>query len=135
MMRFLSRMTVLLALICTSCKKNRFYPVSGKVTCRGLPASGASVFFYRKSADPASDPVILGIVREDGTFELVSGTRKGAPPGYYDVLVEWKKIKPQGRHQRDPDVFNGRYSDRSHPLLNAKIESKATTLPAFELAD
>lgn len=127
-----------LALAGASCSKNNIYPVSGKVTYHGAPAAGAAVFFHRPGGDRMNDQAIMGIVQEDGSFELVSGPRgKGVPAGEYEVLIEWRKANGQGkgRPQRSPDVLNGRYADAKHPLLHATVEAKPTTLPPFELID
>jgi hypothetical protein len=124
-----------LALVCTSCSNN-IYPVSGRVMYRGSPASGAIVFFQRQGGDSINEPVIMGIVQEDGTFELVCGSLgKGAPPGDYDVLIEWKPVAAQskGRPQHGPDKLKGRYSDSNNPLFHATVEAKTNNLPPFEL--
>lgn len=74
--------TAALVLACAACSgNNRLYPVSGKVTYKGGPAAGATVFFYRQGADSLNEHMIMGIVQEDGIFELVcGGLGKGAPP-------------------------------------------------------
>jgi hypothetical protein len=85
-----------------------------------------------------NDHMIMGIVQDDGSFELVSGPPgKGVPPGTYDVLIEWKQIGGQskGRPQQGADKLKGRYADPKRPLLHATVEAKATTLPPFELTD
>jgi hypothetical protein len=130
-----SCMTIALALACASCGKN-IYPVSGTVTYKGSSASGAIVFFYRQAGSPANEPAIMGIVQEDGSFELVCGSLgKGAPPGDYDVVIAWKQISANdgGRPQRGPDKLKGRYADPKHPLLHATVEAKTNELPPFEL--
>jgi len=128
-----------LALACASCSKdNNRYPVSGKVTYNGSPASGATVFFHRQGGDAMNDHVIMGIVQEDGSFELVDGSPgKGAPPGAYDVVIEWTRVTGQnkGRPQQGPDILKGRYADPKRPLLHATVEAKTTDLPPFELMD
>ena len=74
-----------------SCSRTTIYPVSGKVTYKGSPASGAAVFFFRQGADSVNEPAIMSIVQDDGSFELVCGSLgKGALPGDYDVVIEWK---------------------------------------------
>jgi hypothetical protein len=126
-----------LALTCASCgNTNNIYRVSGKVTYKGSPASGATVFFYRQGGDPMNEHMIMGIVQGDGSFELVCGSLgKGAPPGEYDVLIEWKQVSGQskGRPQHGPDKLKGRYADPKHPLLHATVEAKSNQLAAFEL--
>ncbi len=133
-----------LALACASCTGNNRYPVSGKVTYKGSPASGATVIFRRPGGDRMDDHTIMGVVEEDGSFELVSGLPgKGAPPGAYDVLIEWRRghhvpmvgDPSKGRAHQAPDVLKGRYADPKHPLLHATVEAKATNLPPFELID
>jgi hypothetical protein len=112
------------------------YPVEGKVTYNGSPASGAAVFFRRKTDDASKAPTIVGIVQEDGSFEMVSGPLgKGAPAGDYDVLIEWKRVTGHGnrRPQTGPDLLQGRFADTRHPLFRAKIEAGPNKLPPFEL--
>src|SRR5450759_5243476 len=68
-------LTAVLALACASCgNKNNIYPVLGKVTYKGSPAAGATVFFYRQGGDSMNEHLIMGIVQEDGSFELVCGS-------------------------------------------------------------
>jgi hypothetical protein len=132
-------LTAVLALACTSCgNKNNVYPVSGKVMYNGSPASGATVFLHHKGGDAMNDHMIMGIVQDDGSFELVCGSLgKGAPPGEYDVLIEWKQVADQGngRPQRGPDRLKGRYADPKNPVLHATIEAKTNALPSFELTN
>jgi hypothetical protein len=125
-----------LVLACAACNKTRIYPVSGKVMYNGFPASGATVFFCRQGGDTRNEQLILGVVQADGSFELVCGSLgKGAPPGKYDVVIDWQRVRGQGRSQNVPAKLKGRYSDRQHPLLNATVEARATTLPTFELSE
>jgi hypothetical protein len=130
--------TAALVLACSSCNRNNLYPVSGKVTYKGSPASGATVFFYPQSGKPVNDCMTIGVVGEDGSFEVVCGSLgKGAPPGEYDVVIEWKPVSVQGkgRPRHGPDKLSGRYADPKHPLLHATVEAKANNLRSFELTD
>ena len=52
-----------LALACTSCRNNNHYPVSGKVTYHGSPASGATVYFRRQGGDAMNDHMIMASSR------------------------------------------------------------------------
>jgi hypothetical protein len=132
-------LTALVALTCASCgQKNNIYPVAGNVSYKGSPAAGATVFFYRQGRDPMNEHMMMGIVQDDGDFELVCGSLgKGAPPGEYDVLIEWKQTSGQstGRPQRGPDKLQGRYADPKHPLLHATVEATTNNLAPFELTD
>src|SRR5258707_15381005 len=105
---------------------------------KGSPASSAVLFFFRQGRDSSNDPVIMSIVQEDGSFELVCGSLgKGAPPGEYDVVIEWKQAShgSRGRPKHGPDKLKGRYADPKHPLLHATVEAKTNNLPPFELAN
>ena len=132
-------LTAVLAMTSVSCgNKNKIYPVLGKVTFKGSAASGAAVFFYRQGGDPMNEHLVMGIVQDDGSFELVCGSLgKGARPGEYDVVIDWKQVSGQskGRPQHGPDKLKGRYADPKHPLLHAIVEARANNLPPFELTD
>jgi len=132
-------LTAALALTAVSCgNKNNLYAVSGKVTYQGAPATGAAVFFSRQGGDPMNEHLMMGLVKEDGSFELVCGSLgKGAPPGDYDVVIEWMQVSGQskGRPQRGPDKLKGRYADPKHPLLHAMVKAEINDLPPFELTD
>jgi len=130
-------LTAGLTLNCVACSnKDNLYPVSGKVTHNGAPAAGATVFFYRKGVDPMNEHMVMGIVQADGTFDLVCGSLGiGAPPGDYDVVIEWKPVSGQkaGRPERGPDKLNGRYADPKRPLLQATVKAERNELPPFAL--
>jgi hypothetical protein len=128
-----------LALACTSCGQSpRLYPVSGTVTYQGSPAAGATVFLQRQGGDPLNEQTVMGIVQGDGSFTLVCGSHgRGAPPGDYDVLIEWKQRsnRARGLAQQVPDRLKGRYADPGHPRLHAVVKAQANHLPPFELKD
>ena len=129
-----------LALHATSCRKNEhnLYPVAGKVTYHGVPAAGAAVFFQRQGRESLNEQLIMAVVQNDGSFELVCGPwGKGAPPGNYDVLIEWKPVVGQsnGNPLRGSDKLNDRYADANRPLLHATVEAKKNKLSPFELTD
>jgi hypothetical protein len=131
-------LTTALVLACTSCGKNNIYPVAGKVMYKGAPAAGATVFLHRRGADPMNEHMIMSIAREDGSFELVCGSLgKGAPPGEYDVLIEWKQVSDpvRGRPERGPDKLAGRYADPKHPCIRVSIKAERNQLTPFELTE
>jgi hypothetical protein len=66
------------------------YPVSGKVMYHGEPAVGATVYFHRTAGGGELPSPPMGIVQEDGSFRLITNESSGAPPGSYNVLVEWR---------------------------------------------
>jgi hypothetical protein len=113
-------------------------PVAGTVTYKGQPAAGAVVFFQRQGTDPMNEHLIMGIVQHDGSFSLVCGPHgAGAPPGEYDVLIEWKqdRSQPKGLAAKTQDRLKGRYADPKHPRLHAAVKAETNHLPPFELTD
>jgi hypothetical protein len=131
------------ALACSGCARE-VYPVSGKVLYKGEPASGAAVFFHRRGADPAHEPMTMGIVKDDGSFTVVCGSLgEGAPPGEYDVTVEWKQPRKQSKGPlqhapghpsvKAPDRLKGRYADPGQSRLHAVVKAQTNALPPFEL--
>jgi hypothetical protein len=117
---------------------NNLYPVAGAVAYKGQPAAGAAVVFRRPGGDGMNEHTIMGIVQEDGSFSLVCGSLgQGAPPGEYDVLVEWKKNlkQPKGLAVKGQDRLKGRYADPKHVRLHAVVKAETNQLPPFELTD
>lgn len=133
----ISRVFAAMAILtCVSCsQRDNIYPVSGVVTYNGSPASGAVIFFHRQGGDSTNEAPVMGVVQNDGSFEVMCGASgKGAPPGEYIVLIEWKK--ESGLRQRhSADVLKGRYADPNNPLLHVTVEERANNLPPFELSD
>jgi hypothetical protein len=114
------------------------YPVVGRVTYKGEPATGATVFFYRQGVDPMNEHMIMGTVQGDGSFELVCGSLgKGAPAGEYDVAIEWKHVSGQSRGQprHGDDKLKGRYADPKHRLIHVTVKAERNELASFELVD
>jgi hypothetical protein len=126
-----------LALACSSCgHSTKLYPVTGKVTVNGTPAFGATVIFQRQGADLMNEQTTMGIVRKDGSFSLVSSrSGEGAPPGEYDVFVEWRHGPERPKAPLGSDRLKGHYADRNHPRLHAVVNPEATDLPPFDLTD
>ncbi len=94
--------------------------------------------FIVKAATQTQEPLITGLVQEDGSFELVCGSLgKGAPPGDYDVLIEWKRVPGQTRQrsQTGPDILRGRYADPKHPRFHVLIKAERNELTPFELTE
>jgi len=142
---FLTLTATALAMSCSACgNADGRYPVVGKVLYKGEPAEGATVYFHRKGPADLHDPVPTAVVQKDGTFRLVSARgAAGAPPGPYDVLIEWRdagKSAQKGRKgyrsdQPPPDRLRGRYFNRTRPLLQAEVRPQTNNLDPFELKD
>jgi hypothetical protein len=130
-------MIAALTLGCSSCGHSpSLYPVTGKVLVKGAPAAGATVFFERHDAGLMNEQTIMGIVGEDGSFRLVSGPHgEGAPPGEYDVFVEWRHRAERAKGPLGTDRLKGHYGDRNHPRLHAVVKSEPTDLSPFDLTE
>ena len=129
--------SVLLTLLCLSCDRTKLYPVSGKITFRGEQAAGAAVFFAPPGGRQMNEHMIIGVAGDDGSFELVTGSLgKGAPPGEYDVLIEWKRSPKQRTKpisQSQGDKLKGAYADPRHARFHAVVEPTTNHLPDFDL--
>jgi hypothetical protein len=70
------------------CSGRPWAPVAGKVTLNGIPLSGGEVLL---ASDPSNDPPIKAIpkgnIGPDGSYELFTAGRKGAPVGLYRAVV------------------------------------------------
>src|ERR1700729_3502154 len=61
-------------------------PVSGKVTVGGEPLKTGTVTFFAEAGNPTkAEP--RGKIKEDGTYEVQTDGKPGAPPGTYKVVV------------------------------------------------
>ncbi len=130
----------LMLLTLASCGSNKqgLYPVLGRVSWQGTPAAGATVFFHRQGTNSIKDHVTMGIVRDDGTFQLVCGSLgTGAIPGEYDVTIEWKQVldRNKGGPRRSSDRLNGRYADPSHSKFHVTVHPRRNELAPFVLTD
>jgi hypothetical protein len=79
-----------LACVAVGCgpARPRLVPVAGRVTVGGKPLSFGSVQFLADAArgNPSLE-VPLAAVRPDGGYALETGGKKGAPPGWWKVVV------------------------------------------------
>jgi hypothetical protein len=122
----------------TGCDSSGLYPVTGQVQCNGQPAAGATVTFVRKdAANRLDEQTPLGVVQEDGTFTLTCPSGKGAAPGEYIVLIEWKEGAGHSKGRTPalnaPDRLKRKYLDPNKPLLTATVAPKTNRLPPFEV--
>jgi hypothetical protein len=126
-------------LACAGCgNPNGAYSVSGKVLYKGAPAKGAVVYFHRKNVtDPLQEHTPQGVVQEDGTFTLASPIGKGALPGEYVVLIEWKegagKLRGRSAALTAPDRLRGRYMKPNNSPFQVEVKAEKNQLPAFEI--
>jgi hypothetical protein len=102
--------------------KPRVYPVTGKVTVKGKPASGARVVFYPTAPDALEK--LQSFVPEDG-----------APEGDYKVTIVWPEPPPANAMGifDQKDRLAGRYSNPEKSGLTAHVESGGGEIPPFDL--
>jgi hypothetical protein len=135
-------------------ESNGLFPVYGKVNYKGEPAAGATVYFHRTGPGAPGGEVASGEVQSDGSFSLATGDLgRGAAPGRYAVLVEWRQGPPR-THRADTvrtvgkaaaregkpllisdDRLKGRYLDIAHPRVVADVKAARNDLPPIELTD
>jgi hypothetical protein len=141
MKRLLLVAAALIPLLSASChKSNNLYPVSGKVMFKGEPAVNATVFLRRPQADPANEQLIMGIVREDGSFSVVcESLGAGATPGDYDVLIEWKHDSGRRRTGSNTpaasDRLKGAYADPRNPRFRVTVKAEGNNFGQFDVGE
>jgi hypothetical protein len=112
------------------------YPVKGELLVKDKPAEGALVILHPRDAkaEEWSAGFPHATVGADGKFTMSTyGENDGAPAGDYVVLVSWQMPDPQNEEASAPDKLGGRYADPATSKLTAKVESRATELPAIRL--
>jgi hypothetical protein len=104
--------------------------VSGQVTLKGNPLASAGVSFRPDAAKGNKTKFIpSATANEDGEYELMTGDKKGAPVGWYKVVV----VAPSpamvaGEAPKSgPPPFNSKYSDPATTPFS--VEVKETNLP------
>jgi hypothetical protein len=132
----------------------------GKLSYKGEPAAGALLVFHFEGKPQSADLVVpSATVEDDGSFDVVSPTGDGAPPGKYKVLVSWpadsstaeaptdtksktKKKASSGPDRRKnkldtlaKDRLKGRYSNVDSPLTTVEVKAETTDLGSLEIKD
>jgi hypothetical protein len=134
-------------LILASCssgpQREPLYPVKGQLFYEDRPAAGAVVWFHpletmeEISPDtPATEPRPLGVVQEDGSFEVQThGIKDGAPAGRYRLSVMWKRVKAKGGSDDEENLLPLRFLDpRLAGLPVVEVHAGPNVLPPFKLA-
>jgi hypothetical protein len=114
------------------------YPVSGKVTHKGSPLSGALVTFHPKDSNDPRAERPTGYTNEDGTFKLTTGQKEGAPAGQYVVTVictrkvqtENKgKIFNTGGTDETVDILGGAYANPQASKITVEVKPGPNEVP------
>ncbi len=75
---------------CNQSKGERLLPVNGSVLIDGQPPQSKTGYIMLKadvSKGNNTSLVPAGVIDVDGHYELFTGQRRGAPPGWYKVIV------------------------------------------------
>lgn len=130
----LAAVTLAAAVGCGGTKEVPVFPVSGKVTVNGKPATGAQVLFQPVggSADGTRPNAIVG---KDGTFALTTRAKDdGAPAGEYKVLVVWRVSVGNPDDGQTRNALPEKFNDPAQTPLTATVPTAPTTLEPFEIA-
>jgi hypothetical protein len=120
------------ALGCLSCSNGNgaLNPVQGRVLSRDQPAAGAAVVFHPKKAiNELSAVRPFGLVKEDGTFTMMSGKDPGAEAGEYVVTITWpQEVGPKRRKGEISTDSLTQYEDRLKGAYADRAKSKFETV-------
>jgi hypothetical protein len=114
-------------LLACSGGKVELNPVQGKVLDKnGQPAKGALVTFRLQGANEMTTEPSTGLVGEDGTFTLTTGSKEGAPAGEYIVTIIWpEEGKPKSKFSTEqPDSRDRLQGAYANPANGFKVEIK-----------
>lgn len=100
-------------------------PVKGKVTVDGAPLTSGQVSLV--PVVPPSQPVppSMGKVGTDGTYEIFTSGKSGAPLGKYKVWISPPTIPTEGGGPPDAPPYNSKYRDQKKTPLEIDVVAKA----------
>ncbi|MFQ3650964.1 MAG: hypothetical protein SNJ75_11575 [Gemmataceae bacterium] len=122
------------------CGSSGYYPVSGKATYKGEPMVGAQLFFHPVN-DKSHQAIRPGAqVKDDGSYELMTMGKRGAPAGEYRITVYWSGPKKDGGQKKPsfgggaeqgggPNFIKPPYSDPDNSPLKATIQAGTNNIP------
>jgi hypothetical protein len=127
----------IMMLVLTGCESDpvgRTVPVKGRVTVGGQPLKLGSVTFWPNEAKGNKSKLEAGAtINEDGTYELFTKGKAGAPPGAYKVTVVAQPIPDSTKPGQAKSLVSPTYSNRdTTPLLIEVVENPAPG--AYDLA-
>ena len=106
----------------------KLVPVSGVVTVDGAPLATANVSFRPDTSKGNTVPYEPGGAADGtGRFELTTTARKGAPVGWYKVVV-FAPTPPRTSGDAPkvgPPPFNAKYSDAARTDLSIEVKAGA----------
>ena len=106
-------------------------PVTGSVTFRDQPATGAQVVLHPRGHALPDGTAATGVVQADGRFDAsIYSDGNGVPPGDYVVTLQWfKVIEGPGGAGRGPNVLPKQFADPdSSPLKVTVAPGQVTSI-------
>lgn len=126
-----------LLLGCGEAKPERVavHPVTGTLTVKGQPATGAFVTLHPKAPLGDNVPAPRANVSKDGTFALSTfDGGDGAPAGEYKVTIRWYKLVKSGPDvSPGPNVIPAKYARPESSDLTVRIAAGENSLPPIKL--
>jgi hypothetical protein len=117
---------------CDSSGVGRTYPVTGRITLNDKPFSApvvAVLFKPDSSKGNTSSFEPVGIVDENGEFQVKTNGKEGAPPGWYKVIVaasDGKAVHARKPNDKKPVVRS---------LLPERYGTAATSKLSIEVVE
>ncbi len=111
----------------------RTHPVSGQITLDNKPLSATtSIILFKPDADRGNTSPFepTGTIDAQGNYTLVTSGKKGAPPGWYKVVVTATEPRGGGEYK---GPRNHRPTPRS--ILPARYGQAATSQLAIEVVE
>jgi hypothetical protein len=134
--RFIRPVAWLLLIGVLGCAKGdtgpALYPVTGTVKKDGKPLAGVSVSLV--ATNQKVGIALMGVTKDDGTFEIATGQgKKGAPEGTFKVVLS----KGAGAVPADPkDAYAGARKDPRQSAgdeIPKEWQSASTTTKTFDV--
>jgi uncharacterized lipoprotein YmbA len=138
--RLTALLSVLAVVAITGCSKPKVerlqvFPVSGKFTASGKATPGALIVLHPQDAAVPDTVRPSGMVQPDGSFKLTTYDQfDGAPPGNYNVTVQWfKAVKQGGDVLPGPNLLPQAYGDPKTSKLSVEVASAPTDLKPIDI--
>jgi hypothetical protein len=101
--------------------------VAGKVTVNGVPLTTGGVTFQPDTEKGnLTQHIPVGTLNAEGRYELMSATKKGAPLGWYKVVVSAQEpIDPKNPYAAPKHLVNPKFSDAGTSGLAVEVVANA----------
>jgi len=113
---------------CGGNKGPELLPVSGKVTLPDGPLAGVGISLRADaSKGNTTQHVPSGTTDAEGKYELTTGVAKGAPVGWYQVVLTPPTAAPSGGElpRSGPPPFAAKYTDVTTTDLSLEVKAGA----------